>query len=173
MLPSSNCKRIEHGGIAMLSQYDCILFSAETVLAYTAERADPVSRNIFPCCTRCYAVVRITDSRIINISAYITYILIHYTSLLDRSLLFKYYLKYANLLKRPPQLHGDPPGQPIAVIHHSTTVSLLLQAHQSPVSLSRRAFILLKSMLHSPPEIPIGISSSNEYCVGSSSSSKT
>ena len=27
-------------------------------------------------------------------------------------------------------------------------------------------FILLKSMLHSPPDIPTGIMSSNEYCVG-------
>jgi hypothetical protein len=60
-----------------------ILLSAEAVLADTAERAYPIFRNIFPGSTRCNSVVRITYCRIIDITAYIAYILFHSTSSCD------------------------------------------------------------------------------------------
>ena len=53
------------------------LFSAEAVLAYSAEWAYPVLRYIFPCCSRSNSIIRIAYSRIINVTANITYILIH------------------------------------------------------------------------------------------------
>ena len=53
------------------------LFSAEAVLAYAAEWAYPVLRYIFPCCSWSNSIIRIAYSRIINVTANITYILIH------------------------------------------------------------------------------------------------
>ena len=53
------------------------LFSFEVVFAYSAQRANPIFRNIFPCCARLNSVIRITDFRIINITADSAYILIH------------------------------------------------------------------------------------------------
>ena len=58
------------------------LFSAEAVFAYTAERAYPVFRYIFPCCSRSYSVIRIAYCRVIYVTAYIAYIFIHVLFLL-------------------------------------------------------------------------------------------
>ena len=57
-----------------------MLFSAEVILAYAAEWANPIFRNIFPCCARLDAIIRIAYFRVINITANIAYILIHFHS---------------------------------------------------------------------------------------------
>ena len=54
-----------------------ILFCFEVLLAYSAQRANPIFRNIFPCCARLNAVVRIAYFRVIYITADSAYILIH------------------------------------------------------------------------------------------------
>ncbi len=55
----------------------CCLFSLEVVLAYSAQRAYPIFRDIFPCCARLYSVIRITNFRVINVTANSAYILVH------------------------------------------------------------------------------------------------
>ena len=62
---------------SMLCRNGSISGFAELVLADAAERAYPVFRKIFKGGSRSDAVVRIADSRIILITADITYILIH------------------------------------------------------------------------------------------------
>lgn len=54
----------------------------ERVLAYAAERANKVIRQVFPLGSCCDAVIRIAGSFVINIATDITYILLHLTVLL-------------------------------------------------------------------------------------------
>ena len=56
------------------------LLSIEAVFSYAAERANPILRNIFPCCARSYSVIRVACFRVINITAYAAYIFIHFIS---------------------------------------------------------------------------------------------
>lgn len=66
-----------------------ILLSAKAVFANAAERAYPIFRYIFPGCARSYSVIRIAYFWVINITAYITYIFIHFiSSLFVKSFLF-------------------------------------------------------------------------------------
>lgn len=53
------------------------LFLREVVLADSAERADPILGEIFKCGPCSYAVVRVADLGIIDISTYVTYIFSH------------------------------------------------------------------------------------------------
>lgn len=54
----------------------------EGVLAYAAERANKVVRQSFPLGACCDAVVRIAGSFVVNITADITYVLLHLIVLL-------------------------------------------------------------------------------------------
>jgi hypothetical protein len=47
------------------------------VFAHAAEGADPVGREVFPFGAGGYAIVGVSGGRVIDIAAYITYILVH------------------------------------------------------------------------------------------------
>ena len=66
------------GGNAASRVKYCGLFLRELILAYAAQRANPILRNIFPFCACCYAVVRIALSFVINVTANVTYIFLHF-----------------------------------------------------------------------------------------------
>ena len=53
------------------------VYGAKVFLAYTAEGATPIVRDVFKCCSRLNAVLRIAYGWVIDPSAYITYILFH------------------------------------------------------------------------------------------------
>ena len=50
------------------------LFRRELIFSYAAQRALKILGKVFPFCAGCNSIVRITDSFIINPTAYITYI---------------------------------------------------------------------------------------------------
>ena len=65
-----------------------LLDNAEVVLANTAEGAYPVVWNILESCSRLDAAVRIAYFRVIDITAYITYILLHNDSVFFSLIIF-------------------------------------------------------------------------------------
>ena len=54
-----------------------LVFRYKFILAYSADRANPILRNIFKCCARLDSTVRIADFRVIYISTWLAYILLH------------------------------------------------------------------------------------------------
>lgn len=63
------------GGLSFLIGVLSCLF--EIFFSYAAERAYPVCRNVFKGCSRCDAAVRVTDFRIVNITANHANVLVH------------------------------------------------------------------------------------------------
>ena len=54
-----------------------VLYRREVVFSYSAERANPIIGNILKRCSGSYAAIRISHFGVVNVPAYITYILLH------------------------------------------------------------------------------------------------